>query len=123
MSKVYVTQYTPRVDFSKAQAYGEVVFLTNEEYRPDPVPEGWNESIARQIRDKLLNYNPGIDYIITTGSAIPNVITGMCLMQHRRDCKHNILKWSNRKDDYELFHVNGEVFETHGAFEQEYVND
>lgn len=104
MSKVFVTQYTPKANFSKASDFGEVVFLTSEEYRPMPTPEGWNEDIAAEIYAKMKGYVPGHDYIMTTGSSIPNVLVGMILPMYG-SATHKVLKWSNRMDGYEQFEI------------------
>jgi len=92
------------MNFSRASVYGDVVFLTDKEYRPHPCPEGVNDALTSQIRERMKDYLPGIDYIITTGSAIPNIIVGMILAE-RGERNHKILKWSNRMEDYEMFHL------------------
>ena len=103
MAKVFVTQYTKNLNFAEASNYGEVVFLTKEEYRPEPVVGGVNERVTAQILAGMSDYIPGTDFIITTGSAIPNVVVGVILARHLG--RHNILKWNNRYDRYELFKI------------------
>lgn len=99
--KVYVTQYYKNLNFAKAQDYGDVVFLTDNEYRPEPTMPRTNEQITAEIKANFSTYVAGVDYIITTGSAIPNVVVGSLLLPGT----HNILKWSGRNDMYELFKV------------------
>lgn len=109
MSKVLVTQYIKNINFAEAEKYGEVVFLTSEEYRPEPVVQMHNDRIANEIEHNFRkHYIPGEDYIMTTGSAIPNLIVGSLLAGHIRNgtkVEHKILKWSNREHAYELFKV------------------
>ena len=101
--RVFVTQYSPTWNFSEAEKYGEVVFLTNSEYRPQPCPPEVNGAIESEIRQRMKEYIPGEDYIALTGSAIPNVIVGQ---QLAKNGPHRVLKWSNRKKGYELFIIN-----------------
>lgn len=107
MSKVLVTQYIKNINFAEAEKYGEVVFLTSEEYRPEPVVALHNDSIVDEIRRNFnKHYIPGEDYIMTTGSAIPNVIVGGLIAGrsiNNQRVEHKILKWSNRTSGYELF--------------------
>lgn len=108
MSKVFATQYVKNHNYSEAESWGEVVFLTKEEYRPEPTVQSHNESITEEIRRTMMDYIPGEDYILLTGSAIPNFIVGGILKGYcinNATVKHNILKWSSREQTYELFKV------------------
>jgi hypothetical protein len=101
--QVYVTQFDPQWDFSALVKFGQVIFLTQTEYRPEPSMPGYNVGILAEIMRNLKDYRPGIDYIALTGSAIPNVISGVAIGAHPSEVPHNILKWSRRNRDYELF--------------------
>jgi hypothetical protein len=103
MSKVFVTQYSPHLRFAEASEYGEVVFLTDKEFRPEPSPPGANDVIIVEIVRNLQEYIPGEDYIALTGSAIPNLVVGGVVKGLRGP--HKVLKWSNRSKNYELFLV------------------
>ena len=98
---VFVSQYVRNLDFAEAEKYGEVVFLTDKEYRPEPAPGRFNDQIENEIRSKLTEYVAGTDFIMTTGSGIPNIIVGHLL----RKGEHKVLKWSNQRKQYELFKV------------------
>jgi len=98
---VFVGQYVHNLDFAEAEKYGSVIFLTKEEYRPEPTPFGVNSSITAEITAKFSEYVAGYDFIMTTGSGIPNVIMGHLL----RAGEHKVLKWSNQRKTYELFKV------------------
>lgn len=99
--KVFVSQYVRNLDFAEANQYGDVVFLSDEEYRPEPSVQRFNDSIANEIKNKMRGYIAGTDFIMTTGSSIPNVIVGSLLMKG----EHKILKWSNQRKTYEVFKV------------------
>jgi len=104
--QVFVTQFDPKWDFSSLVKHGEVVFLTQTEYRPEPSMPGYNQAIMAEILRNMKEYRPGIDYIALTGSAMPNVISGMALgsiLRYNSNVSNNILKWSRRNHDYELF--------------------
>ena len=98
---VFVPQYVRNLDFAEAEKYGTAVFLTKEEYRPEPTPFGVNSSVTAEIKAKFSEYVAGYDFIMTTGSGIPNVIVGHLL----RAGEHKVLKWSNQRKTYELFKV------------------
>jgi hypothetical protein len=101
--KVFVTQYSKRLNFAEAEHYGEPVFLTQEEFRPNPAPPGVNDDIVSEIERKMQDYVPGYDYIVLTGSSIPNLIVGNLIAG--LEAPHKLLKWSNRLHGYELFIV------------------
>lgn len=96
---VFVPQYVRNLDFAEAESFGEVKFLTTLEYRPEPTVAKFNDQIVTDIRNGLVDYVAGTDFIMTTGSSMPNVIVGTML----RPGEHNVLKWSNRRTTYELF--------------------
>ncbi|MCK5609706.1 hypothetical protein KAR91_47975 [Candidatus Pacearchaeota archaeon] len=99
--KVFVSQYVRNLDFAEAEKFGEVIFLTSLEYRPEPVPNSFNDAIINDIKRGMTAYISGLDFIMTTGSGIPNIIVGGLL----RAGEHKILKWSNQRKTYELFKV------------------
>jgi len=99
--KVFVSQYVRNLDFAEANNYGDVVFLSESEYRPEPCPFGVNSTTTAEIKAKFSGYVAGLDFIMTTGSSIPNVIVGSLL----KAGEHKILKWSNQRKTYELFKV------------------
>ena len=99
--KVFVGQYVRNLDFAEASKFGEVIFLTSNEYRPEPVVQSFNDEVINDIKRGMTAYIPGIDFIMTTGSGIPNILVGNLL----RAGEHKILKWSNQRKTYELFKV------------------
>lgn len=101
-AKVFVTQYSRRLDFTQLGRYGEVVFLTKKEYEPEPVPVEINTTVKNEIVSGLKDYIAGVDFVVTTGSAIPSLIVGAVLNPAHI---HQILKWSNRDNKYELYKI------------------
>lgn len=99
--KVFITQYSDRLNFAEAADYGDVIFLTQSEFQPNPSPPNVNEQITHEIGAALDDYIPGFDYIVLTGSSIPNLIVGSMLKAAH--APHKLLKWSNRMSGYETF--------------------
>ena len=99
--KVFVTQYQPHLSFAEAEPWGDVVFLTDKEYRPEPVMPQTNERITHEVKKNFAEYLVGIDYIAVTGSSMPNLVVGILIADIHG--VHNILKWSGRNRQYELF--------------------
>jgi len=98
---VFVTQYSRNLKFGEAEAYGTVVFLTDQEYKAEPSMPGSNECVTKEIVNGMVSYVAGTDYIVVTGSSMPNVVIGTVLAG--KPGPHKILKWSNRDKKYELF--------------------
>ena len=68
MSKVFVVQEQHTLDYSQAEVWGEVEFLTAREYKP---LRGslLNEEIQEEVRRKLEKFfNPQSDWLVLTGN-------------------------------------------------------
>ena len=96
--KVFVTQFFVKGDFSKAETWGEVVFLTEREHKPEPTHRDYNVMTVAQVKRGLADYVPGIDYLLVSPNNIINLIVGSMLPV----AEHKILKWNNRVREYRL---------------------
>lgn len=96
--KVFVTQYNPTFTYEKAEEYGDLVFLTNDELLSDPCPKDSNLETMIVINEALSEYTPGVDYILLSGSPSVSFLVGMLLWD--RSEEHLILKWSKRDKWY-----------------------
>lgn len=103
MRKVFITQYNPKFSYEKAEPFGEVVFLTEDDLATEPCPPGHNKKIIRGIAKKLAFYNPGHDYVLLSGSPAINVLVGILL---DADVEHLILRWDNRNNEYRVSSLN-----------------
>jgi hypothetical protein len=91
--KVYVTQEVG-VDYSKAETYGDIAFLTMEDF-VNSHPSLLNEALARELRHNLRNFNPDDDWIVISGSPYVSAAVFMILgLTGIRKVK--ILRWDNR---------------------------
>jgi len=104
MNKVFVTKFQAEWNFGPASKYGEVVFLTDKEHRPEPVVATYNERVTKEIMRGMADYIPTEDYIVMTAAAIPNMITAMLLQEMQGP--HNVLRWNNQTKTYDLYKVN-----------------
>lgn len=96
-SKVYVTQEA-NVDYSKAEKFGEVVFLTSQDL-VNIKGSLHNENMLRMLRRKLGKFEPSMDWIAISGSPYVSaaVFTILGQMGHT---KLRLLRWGNREFDY-----------------------
>lgn len=91
MSKVFVINQSGH-DFSKAEKYGELVFLSEGKINPFKV-----NNMYRQFSSKMDNCQPD-DYILVTGlSQLCMIAAGIQVHKHG---KVNMLIYSSRDDDY-----------------------
>jgi len=104
MSKIFVTQHTSRANYSALLEHGsDVVFLTDKEYAPEPSMPQTNDKIYHEMKRNLSAYIQGEDFIVTTGSAIPNILVGILISGMPGE--HRVLKWSNQSRAYFLHTV------------------
>ena len=115
--KVFVTHAHPKMKQSlslAAEDYGDVVFMSTDEYMPEPSFGSTNTNIRDQIIESMVNYRPGRDFILVSGSPISIMITGIAigmsfnagLDSDQDDCQvHKIMKWSGAERRYEICEV------------------
>lgn len=97
MTKVYVTQETA-FDFTTAEAYGEVEFLTHRDLS-SVRSSITNTHTLREINQKLKSIDFDADYLVITGS--PYIAAAVFMLIGRKGIKKvNILRWDNRDRKY-----------------------
>ena len=100
-SRVFVTQFMKKGDFSDAERFGDVVFMTRLEHLPEPTSLEHNQLIGGDLSTEIQEYIQGEDYILLTPSQIPNMIVGALMGEGW----HKILKWDNRHRQYRLHNL------------------
>jgi len=102
-SKVYVVQENAFANYSDAERYGEVVFMTADEFRPQNNSLR-NAQILDQVRGMMLHFTSN-DYLILTGN--PTVIgyAFHCGLQRFDSLK--ILQWDKLGRVYKPFTFRG----------------
>lgn len=99
--KVFITKFQPDWDFGPAADYGEVVFLTEHELKPEPTVGAHNDRLVDEMKRAMGDYVQGTDFIVMTAAAVNNVAVMMKLPVG----PHNVLRWNNRKHRYELYKI------------------
>ena len=102
--KVWVIQ-EGRNDYSMAEEYGEVNFITDDDFSPMKT-SAQNDRVKSDMRKFRSDYIPGIDFIIPTGNPIVSAIAVMSLSKDRN---HNFLKWDGRRACYIPFTLNSNL--------------
>lgn len=99
MSKVFVLE-PPKanIDVTKAERYGEVVYVFERDTRRPSVFQStsFGEAVIRRLAE--LGYDPVTDYLAVAGSIVPVVIALMaCIVQHHTV---NVLFWHAGETTY-----------------------
>lgn len=96
-NKVYVT-YESSHDFSGAEAFGEVHFLTKDDLN-NTRNSLHNEALLSDLAFKLKKFNPDEDYIVIAGS--PYVAAAVFMILGFRGIKSvKLLRWDSRDRKY-----------------------
>lgn len=66
---VFVVQENNRLDYSPAEEFGDVVFMTAEEYKPVKSSLR-NVEILQRIRAMMRTFDPERDYLVLTGNPV-----------------------------------------------------
>lgn len=96
MSKVYVTQEVPSVDYTAATEFGDLVFVTGFNDRLSSHPSSLNNAtVLADIEDRLRGFGPN-DYLVCTGAPAHMALCGAVL----GDRLKQLLVWDNREMRY-----------------------
>ncbi|AXH72332.1 MAG: hypothetical protein [Caudoviricetes sp.] len=95
--KVFVTRENPDFNYSPAEAFGEVVFLTDREFTGNP-NSLTDQTILRVMDERLAEFDPLTDYIVLTGSPITIAYAGHKVLARNRPVQ--FLRWDNRAAHY-----------------------
>lgn len=100
---VYVTQEAEGLDYSTAEQYGQVVFLTRHDF-VNVRGSLANEALISELNRKLRGFNPETDWIVVSGS--PYVAAAVLLLlglaRHRQV---KFLRWDNRDYLYRPLYI------------------
>ena len=101
MNKIWVVQ-EGKNDYSPAEEYGEVNFVTKADLRP--INGSQNEQVEHDIKKFLASYVPMADFILPSGNPMVVVLLVMSLPFGH----HRFLKWDKRRGIY-IPHIIGGV--------------
>lgn len=101
--KVLVVQEQPQYDYSPAEQYGDVAFMSSHDVSPMSASLR-NADIIRGMKKVMSDYVPMVDFILPSGSPIN--IAAVMMMAGKMGGKHKILKWDNRSNNYTPVTIN-----------------
>lgn len=94
---VWVTQEIPRFNYTSAEKFGDVKFVTASDFS-NMVNSVHNLGLADDITRALRDFDFDVDYIAPTGSPVISMVVLAIL--GRRCKRFRILKWDNRDYAY-----------------------
>jgi len=98
MSTVFVTQENSRLNYSDAERFGNIVFLTAREYTASP-NSLHNKELIAGISETLTDFYMQTDYLLLSGDpiiaalAFYSIVSTYYLKGSNQACKLNLLKW------------------------------
>lgn len=96
MPKVFVTHESPNFNYTPAEKFGEIEFLTATDLSTQ-LKSKYNRIVVDEIRNKLDEFTQD-DYLLPSGSPI---VTGVAMaILHETFEEINVLKWSNHTKEY-----------------------
>lgn len=103
MSKVFVVQENPNLDYGPAESYGQVVFITAEEFRPI-AGSIRNEYILSDIERRMEEFDPENDWLILTGN--PMIMGYSFHLALSKADSIKCLQWDRRSAEYREYIFN-----------------
>lgn len=100
MPQVFVTQENQGLDYTPAEEYGEVRFITRKEWSPIK-GSLMNQEIMREVKFALNDFKPEEDFLVVSGSPTIAALVFLHLGQKRYE-NIKLLRWSNRDHIYQL---------------------
>jgi len=97
-STVFVTHAQNRFDYTAAEAFGRIRFVSDKVYSTTP-GNSINQLIATWIAESADAYDPATDYILPSGSALITALffVRLTAIGHRRA---RVLFWSHNEQTY-----------------------
>lgn len=107
-SRVFVTQENSQLNYTPAEQFGEVQFLTRDEVSPVP-GSLTNAAVMEELTRKLEGFDFDRDYLVPSGSPVICGMAFLALGARMRDLdsfqpqlhKLRVLRWSNRDRVYQ----------------------
>lgn len=109
--RVFVTQESTQLNYTHAEGYGDIVFLTRDEVSPVP-GSLTNAAIMEELERRLETFDFDHDFIAPSGSP---VVCGLAFLvlgklaeqQGWLSCRQlRVLRWSNRDRVYQPITIN-----------------
>lgn len=105
MAKVFVTQEHPSLNYAPAEEFGEVVFMTIDDY--SSIKNSLhNIDLIDELKNTVKEFDPDVDYIVISGSPVVSAIVFMLVGMMYQGRQINVLRWSNRDHMYQPTTIN-----------------
>ena len=96
MPQVFITHESLNFNYTQAEKFGEICFLTGSDLSVHENSPS-NRTITNRIRKILIDFTE-TDYLLPSGSPL---ITGLAMaILHERFNRIQVLKWSNQSHTY-----------------------
>lgn len=102
-ARVFVTQEMPKLDYTPAEKFGEVVFLARNDFSP-VASSLINVDLMGSIKSGLKNFNESVDYVVFSGS--PIVAAAVFAQLGKTVQSIRLLRWNNRDNTYTPMRIN-----------------
>jgi hypothetical protein len=90
-------------DYSPARVFGdEIRVITADKLTPN-AEASWHMKVIHQMRRDLVDYIPGVDFIIPTGRPVRMMLVAMILRE--KGDRHKLLGWDDRTQRYFLYEL------------------
>jgi hypothetical protein len=103
-TRVYVTYESDKMNYSPAEKYGDVHFVTGTDLSPMKNSHR-NKEIEKDFKYFCTDYMPGSDYLVLTGSTVFVAWFMMKLYQACPNKPHKILRWDNISRSYQVYTI------------------
>lgn len=104
MAKVFITQEQSKLDYLPAEKFGEIKFITRDEFSPVAASLG-NVQLMDTIKSALATFDPAKDFLVFSGS--PTVAAAVfAAMGRLGHSAFRVLRWSNRDYSYTPIVIN-----------------
>jgi hypothetical protein len=98
-ARVYVTQET-NADFSGAEAWGQVIFITAQDFHNSDSSIA-NRALVAEIRRTLASYDPDLDWLVIAGSPyVAAAVFATIGLKTPTLTDLMVLRWDNRDRMY-----------------------
>lgn len=99
MSKIFVTQENPLFDYSSLDSFGDVRFVTLNDFTAAP-NSLYNIDLMNSIESAMSGFDPDKDFLAPSGSPL---ITAACVayLVKRGVTRIVVLRWTNRDRNYQ----------------------
>jgi hypothetical protein len=100
---VWVTQEMPKLNYTSAEKYGDVRFITDSDFSSSSASIT-NGSIKAAINTFSDRFDEVVDYVVPSGSVLVSMLS--CAALAKKGVKKvAFLRWDNRKMDYDCVNL------------------